>query len=73
MLKDNLAGKLSQRLTCFWILWEMYRLEPIASNPFLPVFIETIQRDSTDPVERAFVSQLLGGTVVSKEVCFILN
>jgi len=42
-------------------------LEPIASNPFLPVFIETIQKDSIDVVEKAFASQLLGGNVVSKE------
>ncbi len=59
LLEDNLLGKLSHRLAAFYILYELYKTEPLASNPFLPIFVDTLQNE-IEPAERNFIAQLLG-------------
>lgn len=66
MLQENLLGKQSSRLISYYLLFDVYRSEPVASNPFLPVFIDALSRKELDPTERSFLAQLLSNT--SKEV-----
>src|SRR4051812_2680478 len=44
----SILPKLTHRLASFYILYELYRTEPFTANPFLPIFVETLQRES-DP------------------------
>lgn len=44
MLQDGLLPKTTQRLSAFFVLYELYRSEPLASNPFLPIFIDSLSR-----------------------------
>ena len=68
LLEDTLLQKLTQRITAFYILYDLYRTEPLASNPFLPIFIDTLQNE-IEPAERNFVVQLLGSP--PKEVNYL--
>jgi hypothetical protein len=67
LLKDNLLGKLTNRLAAYYTLFDLYRTEPLASNPFLPLFIDTLQKD-LEPVEKNFIIQLISNP--PKEVRF---
>jgi len=61
MLQDNLLPKLTNRIAGFWILYDLYKGEPIASNPFLPIFVDTLQqKDSIEVAEKNLLLQLLG-------------
>jgi len=66
LLQDNLLSKQTHRIAGFWILYDLYRTEPLASNPFLPIFVDTLQHSQVDPVERNFLSQIVGSP--SKEL-----
>lgn len=67
LLQDNLLPKLANRIAAFWILFDSYKGEPIASNPFLPIIVDTLQqKESLEAPERNFLMQLLGSP--SKEV-----
>jgi hypothetical protein len=65
LLQDGLVPKLSHRLAGYYLLFEMYRTEPLASNPFLPTFLDSLQKD-LEINERNFLVHLLG--TPSKEV-----
>jgi hypothetical protein len=58
--------ELKMRLSAFYVLYDMYRAEPLASNPFLPGFLDTLQKPTIDPCERYFLYSLLSSP--SKEV-----
>jgi len=58
LLKDNLLGKLTNRLAAYYILFDLYRTEPLASNPFLPLFVDTLQKE-IELVEKNFIIQLI--------------
>jgi len=66
LLQDNLLSKQTHRIAGFWILYDLYRTEPLASNPFLPIFVDTLQHSQVDPVERNFLIQIVGSP--SKEL-----
>jgi hypothetical protein len=72
MLQDNLLPG-SGRLAAFYILYDLYASEPLASNPFLPIFINTLQQQEnnkstqSNSVERNFLIYLLGPS--TKDVC----
>eukprot|EP00013_Stygamoeba_regulata_P009197 CAMPEP_0177672720 /NCGR_PEP_ID=MMETSP0447-20121125/25507_1 /TAXON_ID=0 /ORGANISM="Stygamoeba regulata, Strain BSH-02190019" /LENGTH=400 /DNA_ID=CAMNT_0019180437 /DNA_START=527 /DNA_END=1727 /DNA_ORIENTATION=- len=48
------------RLAAFYILYDLYKTEPLASNPFLPIFVETLKRNDLDYFERNFLIHLIG-------------
>jgi len=76
MLQDNLLPS-SGRLAAFYILYDLYASEPLASNPFLPIFINTLQQQQENNkntpsagVERNFLIYLLGNPS-TKDVCIL--
>ncbi len=56
-LQDNMLSP-TKRLQAFYVLHDLYKAEPPAGNPFLPVFIDAIKAD-TSLCERTFVINLL--------------
>jgi hypothetical protein len=68
MLKDDLL-QLSSRLAAFYLLCDLYPSDPLSSNPFLPIFINTLQKENQKQiVERNFLTCLLGSTSSIKEL-----
>jgi hypothetical protein len=65
LISDNLL-KGPQRISGFFLLYELYKAEPITSNPFLPLFLDALESDLLSVAEKNFVIQLL--TNPSKEV-----
>lgn len=59
LLEDRRLLKQPQRLSTFYILNEVYRVEHLSSNPFMSILVEAASDDSADKIERVFVLQLL--------------
>jgi len=57
LLQDNLLTP-AQRIVSFSILCDLYRNESNGTNPFLPVFLEALEK-GTDPCEKQFLVHLL--------------
>ncbi|CAM9440327.1 unnamed protein product [Ectocarpus sp. 6 AP-2014] len=57
LLCDNLLTR-TQRVVSFSILCDLYRNDANGTNPFLPFFLEAIEK-GTDPVERQYLVHLL--------------
>ena len=53
LIKDNLLN-LSQRLSSFYILYDMYRNEKLQSFPFLPIVLQSLN-DSKNKIEQQFL------------------
>ena len=53
LIKDNLLN-LSQRLSSFYILYDMYRNEKLQSIPFLPIVLQSLN-DSKNKIEQQFL------------------
>jgi len=53
LLKDNLLN-LSQRLSSFYILYDMYRNEKLQSIPFIPIVLQTLN-ESKNKIEQQFL------------------
>lgn len=56
-----------QRVIGFSILCELYRNETVSTNPFLPVFLETLEKGN-DLCEKKFIVHLLTSTPANREV-----
>lgn len=67
MLEDNLLRQGSHRLAAFYILHDLYKTEPISNNPFLLVFLDTLQKP-IDPVEKQFLIFIINSSY-PKDVC----
>lgn len=67
MLEDNLLQQSSHRLAAFYILHDLYKTEPISNNPFLLVFLDTLQKP-IDPVEKQFLIFIINSSY-PKDVC----
>lgn len=56
-----------QRVVSFSILCDLYRNEANGTNPFLPFFLEAIEK-GTDPVERQYLVHLLCSPPTNRNV-----
>jgi hypothetical protein len=65
LLNDHLLIP-SQRIPAFFLLYELYKTEPITSNPFLPLFLDSLESKLVSIAEKNFIIQIL--TNPSKEV-----
>ena len=53
LIKDNLLN-LSQRLSSFYILYDMYKNEKLQSIPFIPIVLQTLN-ESKNKIEQQFL------------------
>lgn len=61
------AVAVSQRVVSFSILCDLYRNDANGTNPFLPFFLEAIEK-GTDPVERQYLVHLLCSPPTNRNV-----
>ena len=66
LLQDNLLTR-SQRIVGFSILCDLYRNESNGTNPFLPMFLESIT-NATDLCEKKFLVYLLSTAPSNRDV-----
>lgn len=66
LLQDNLLTS-SQRLVSFSILCELYRNEGATTNPFMPVFLDALEKGS-DVCEQKFIVHLLSPTGATRDI-----
>lgn len=66
--QPDLLPKAAQRLACVTFLYDMYKSEPVSSNPFAPVFIQLLSPQQEgerlpqlSAAERQFLTQLVAG------------
>ena len=59
LLQDALLTR-SERIVAFYILFDLFRNS--GTNPFLPVFLESLERDSTHACEKRFLKSLILST-----------
>ena len=57
MIKENLLN-LSQRLASFYIIYDMYRQEDSKTTPFIPLFLECLEK-STINIEKKMLKDLI--------------
>ena len=57
LIKDNLLN-LSQRLSSFYILYDMYRNEKLQSIPFIPIVLQTLN-ETKNKIEQKFLTDFL--------------
>jgi hypothetical protein len=67
LLEDSLLRQTSHRLVAFYILNDLYKTEPFSNNPFLLVFLDTLQKP-IDPVEKQFLIFIINQSY-PKDVC----
>ena len=62
LLQDGLLTR-TERIVAFYILCDLFRNVANANtNPFLPVFLEALERDSTHSSEKRFLKHLIEST-----------
>lgn len=57
----------SQRIAAFYVLCDLYRQEPLGVNPFVPVFVQSLEHRSS-PAEKQFLVDLISSAPASREV-----
>ncbi|CAH0485263.1 unnamed protein product [Peronospora farinosa] len=65
LLEDNLLTS-SQRIVSFAILSEVYRIEGTTTNPFLPVFLDALEKGS-DLCEKKLIVHLLSALGANRD------
>lgn len=73
LLNQKLITTTTNRLVAYYILYDLYRTEPLASNPFLLILIETIQQGDIEPVEKSFLLHLLVTPPKEVRFCILTN
>ncbi len=71
MLEDSLIRQTSHKLAAFYILHDLYKTDQITNNPFLLVFLDSLQKQTIEPVEKQFLIFLINSSY-PKDVCFFL-
>ena len=61
LLQDGLLTR-TERIVAFYILCDLFRNVSSDTNPFLPVFLEALERDSTQACEKRFLKHLILST-----------
>ena len=59
LCRDGLLTSGGQRMIAQYLLVDLYKNDPITGNPFLPLFLDVVQSNERDYLEKLFVSQLL--------------
>ena len=57
LIKDNLLN-LSQRLSSFYILYDMYKNEKLQSIPFIPIVLQTLN-ETKNKIEQKFLTDFI--------------
>lgn len=65
LLEDNLLTA-AQRIAAFYVLCDLYRQEPLGVNPFVPVFVQSLEHRSS-PAEKQFLVDLISSAPASRE------
>lgn len=74
LLLQNGVLSLGARLAAYFLLYDMYKAEPLSSNPFLPIFVAPFRNpasSSASVIESRFLTYLLDNP--QKDVCTELN
>jgi len=58
LLEDGLLRRASNRVAALFILFDMYKSEPISNNPFFPAFVDALQ-NHLEPMEKQFLNYLI--------------
>ena len=64
-----------QRISVLFLLFEMYRSQPIAKNPFAPLFLQLMSEKPIVEIskqEKMFLYQLITSPALTREVLFYL-
>ena len=61
LIKDNLIN-LSQRICCFFILYDMYQLDKTNTIPFIPIILESLNK-SKNNTEKKFLIDFLENNI----------
>jgi hypothetical protein len=70
LLLQNGVLSLGARLAAYFLLYDMYKSEPLQSNPFLPIFVAPFRNPASSSalvIENAFLTHLLSSP--QKDVC----
>eukprot|EP00240_Pyramimonas_obovata_P005109 CAMPEP_0118945362 /NCGR_PEP_ID=MMETSP1169-20130426/42097_1 /TAXON_ID=36882 /ORGANISM="Pyramimonas obovata, Strain CCMP722" /LENGTH=423 /DNA_ID=CAMNT_0006891055 /DNA_START=42 /DNA_END=1313 /DNA_ORIENTATION=+ len=59
LVQDPVMLKPLQRLAALYVLYDAYKSDPVASNPFTAFLVEVAANKKLDPVERVLVLRLL--------------
>ncbi len=62
LIKDNLIN-LSQRICCFFILYDMYQLDKTNTIPFIPIVLESL-KNSKHSQEKKFLIDFLNNNII---------
>ena len=69
LIQNGVLESFNARITSYYLIYDLYKSD-ITQNPFLPIFIEKIQRNSVDIVERNFIYLLLSNGTKEVQIPF---
>jgi|EP00945_MAST-04E_sp_MAST-4E-sp1_P006107 hypothetical protein len=67
LLQDELLSR-AERLVSYYALFEIYSRTPEGTNPFIPFFVDGLEKPGVPNVEKRFVIQLLTAPALKREI-----